>query len=211
MKKRVRISVSVIVIALVLCCLVPLIGVTYGLFEETITTENHLVAGSLKATLVRERLTSNSVDSSGFLTSVTDDNEKDFTKSTGDNIFGIDDSVLLVPGSSFIAEMKIGNKGDVAFYYYVEVFFDAVISDSSFASMLKLSVTSKNGAMRETLIKDGLTLGDDDLGLGIVEVGASDTFTVKLEFLDSDLNNKAKNKFVKFDLRVHAVQKINAD
>lgn len=208
MKNKVMISIAVAV--LILLCLGPVIGITYGLFEETVSTRNHLVSGSLDATLVRKRLVSLNADADGYLKSVVDDNLKDFSHDTGDNIFGVDETMLVVPGSSFTAEMRITNNGNVAFYYYVEVFFNSTISDASFASMLKLSVVSEKGIKREILIKDGLTLGKDDSGIGLVPVGASENFTVKLEFLDDENNNNAQNKFVVFDLRVHLVQQINA-
>lgn len=208
MKKRVE--VTVLIIALILCCLVPVIGATYGLFEKTLSTRNHLVAGSLKVTLVRQRLVSCNIDKSGNLVSVVDDVEKDFGIDTEENIFGIDATTLIVPGSSFSAEMKIGNNGDVAFYYYAEVYFNGAISDEKFASLLKVSVISASGVERETLIKDGLILGDDDSALGVVEVGSSQTFTIKLEFLDDRLDNDVQNKFVMFDLLIHAVQKVTA-
>ena len=160
-------------------------------------------------TLVRQQLISKNIDSNGNMRSVIDDSVKDFTSSTQDNIFGIGTDTLLVPGSSFTAEMKIGNNGDVAFYYYVEVIFNSVISDSEFASMLKFSVESEGGVKKETLIKDGLTLGENDQGLGLVQVGASESFTVKLEYLDNDKNNNAENKVVIFDLLVHAEQQVN--
>ena len=208
MKKKVRLAV--LITALILCYLVPMIGVTYGLFQETIKTENHIVSGSLKATLVRQKLTSYNIDENGIMKSVVDDEEKDFTNSTNDTIFGVDGSKLIVPGSSFTAEMKISNKGDVAFYYYVEIYFNAAISDSAFASMLKLSVVSQNDVRKETTIKDALSLGEDT-GIGLVVVGASEVFTVKMEYMDTEDNDKAENKFVMFDLRVHAVQKLDTD
>lgn len=206
-----KINLTVLVLALILCCLVPLIDATYGFFEQTISTENHLVAGSLKATLVRKKLVSYNIDNTGRLSSVTDEQEKDFTRSTGDNIFGVDGTTFIVPGSSFTAEMKLSNNGDVAFYYYIEVFFNSIISDNAFASMLKLSVVTEKGVEREILIKDGLTLGSDEPGIGLIEVGGAETFTVKLEFLDDSKNNDVQNKFVMFDLRVHAIQKVDAD
>ena len=207
MKRRSKIIL--VVIALVLCCVASVIGATYGLLYETFSTRNHLIAGSLKVTLVRQRLISKNIDSNGNMRSVIDDSVKDFTSSTQDNIFGIGTDTLLVPGSSFTAEMNIGNNGNVAFYYYVEVIFNSVISDSEFASMLKFSVESANGVKKETLIKDGLTLGENDQGLGLVQVGASESFTVKLEFLDDDKNNNVENKFVIFDLLVHVEQQVN--
>lgn len=207
MKKK----IFALVTALAVCCLVLLIGGTYALYEETISTRNHLAAGTLTASLVRQKLTSVTLGSNGYLETTVDDTDKDFTADTSENIFDVSAEKSVAPGSSFTVDMAIKNNGNVAFYYYVEVYFNSVISDETFASMLKLSVETEKNVKRETFIKDGLTLGEDEFGLGTVEVGGTENFTVKLEFVDSANNNKAEGKFVQFDLRVHAVQKIDAE
>lgn len=207
MKKR----IFALAMALIVCCFAFTIGATYGLYDETISMQNHLSAGTLKAALVRQKLTTVNLDDSGNLKSTVDDTAKDFTADTQDNIFGLTEGMTVAPGSSFTAEMNIKNSGDVAFYYYVEVFFNSVVSDATFASMLKLTAESEKHVKQEALIKDGLTLGDGETGLGIVEAGGAETFTVKLEFLDDANNNKAEGKFVLFDLRIHAVQRISTE
>ena len=207
MKKK----IFALVTALIFCCFAFAIGGTYALYDETISTRNHLAAGTLTASLVRQKLTTVTLGSKGYLETTVDDADKDFTADTSDNIFDVTADELVAPGSSFTVDMVIKNNGNVAFYYYVEVYFNSIVSDETFASMLKLSVETEKNVKREAFIKDGLTLGEDEFGLGTVEVGGEETFTVKLEFIDNGNNNKAEGKFVQFDLRIHAVQKINAE
>ena len=202
--------IIVLVVALVLFCFALAIGVTYGLYDETMSTQTHLVAGSLKATLERVKLTTYNVDSSGNFTYVVDDKVKNFSTNTEDCIFGINAGTVAVPGSTFTADMRIANNGDVAFYYYLETFCNALVSDQTFASMLELTVLSERGIWRTVHLSDGLTLGDEDEAIGSVDAGEADTFTVTLKFLDESGNNNVESKFVLFDLCVHAVQKVNA-
>lgn len=204
MKKR----IFALVLVLVIFCFTFSIGITYGLLDETISTRNHLSAGSLAATLVRQKLTTVNIDADGVLQCTVDETDKNFTADTQDNIFGLTDDTFVAPGSSFTAEMNIKNDGNVAFYYYVEVIFNSIVSDQTFASMLKITAESEKNVKQEAFIKDGLTLGEENSGLGTVEAGDAETFTVKLEFLDDTQNNKVEGKFVLFDLRIHAVQKI---
>ncbi len=206
-----RKKILTLVTALIICCLAVAIGGTYALYDETVSTRNHLAAGTLTASLVREKLTTVTLGSSGYLETTVDDADKDFTADTSDNIFDVTADELVAPGSSFTVEMAIKNNGNVAFYYYVEIYFNAIVSDETFASMLKLTVETEKNVKREAFIKDGLTLGEDEDGLGTVEVGGTEKFTVKLEFVDNGNNNKAEGKFVQFDLRIHAVQKIDAE
>ncbi len=206
MKKK----IFVLTLALILCCFALAIGMSYGLYDETVSMQTHLVAGSLKATLERVKLTTYNIGSDGNFSSVTDDKVKDFSAATQDNIFGITAGTVAAPGSTFTAEMRITNGGEVAFYYYIETFCNSVVSDQTFASMLQLTVSNKSGVWREALLQDGLTLGDEEDAIGAVNVGETETFTVTLKFLDDENNNKVESKFVLFDLCVHAVQKIDA-
>ncbi len=205
MKKK----IFVLTVALILCCFALAIGVSYGLYDETVSTPTHLVAGSLKATLERVKLTTYNIGSDGNFTTVVDEKVKDFSAETQDSVFGIAAGTVIAPGSTFTAEMRISNGGDVAFYYYLETFCNGMVSDQTFASMLQLTVSTEEGVTREALLGDGLTESDGE-AVGSVNVGESETFTVTLKFLDDKNNNKVENKFVLFDLCVHAVQKIDA-
>lgn len=205
-----RAMMILLAIALAVCCFALVIGTTYGLYHETVSTQTHLVAGTLKATLVRRKLTTVNIGEGGEFVLRVDDAEKDFSANTQENIFGITQGTLVAPTSSFTAEMRIGNSGDVAFFYYVEVICNSIVSDGAFASMLKVTVQPEGGEKRETLVSEGRSLGDESNGLGTVEAGSSQNFTATLEFLDDKNNDSVESKFVMFDLRIHAVQKVSA-
>ncbi len=205
MKKK----IFVLAVVIVLCCFALVIGVSYGLYDETVSTPTHLVAGSLKATLERVKLTTYNIGNDGNFSSVVDAQVKDFSAETQDSVFGITAGTVVAPGSTFTAEMRIANGGDVAFYYYLETFCNSVVSDQTFASMLQLTVSTDDGVQREVRLQDGLSSTDGE-AVGSVDVGESEIFTVTLKFLDDENNNKVENKFVLFDLCVHAVQKIDA-
>ena len=207
MKNKILIPV---VALLVLCCLALAIGISYGLYDETVSIQTHLVAGSLKATLERVKLTTYNIGSDGNFSNVVDDSVKDFSTETQDNIFGITEGTQIAPGSTFTAEMRIANGGNVAFYYYIETMYNTMVSDNTFASMLQLTVSAENGVQREVRLSDGLTQGTEDEAIGTVNVGETKNFTVTLKFLDDENNNKVENKFVLFDICIHAVQKIEA-
>lgn len=197
-------------VALALCAALITVGATYAMLEESFSTRNHLIAGTLQARLVRTKLTTVNIGEDGNFATVVDTQEKNFTASTDENIFGLTETTVAAPGSSFSAEMKLENLGNVAFRYYVEVSYNSMISDGDFASMLKITAESEKGERREALLKNGLSLGEGDRGLGEVAAGESETFTVTLEFLNDTNNNKVENKFVMFDLVIHAVQKTSA-
>ncbi len=205
-----RAIVILLAIALAVCCFALALGTTYGLYHETVSSQTHLVAGTLKATLVRHKLTTVNLGEGGEFVRTVDDAEKDFSTNTQDNIFGITQGTVVAPTSSFTVEMCIGNSGDVAFSYYVEVVCNSVISDTTFASMLKVSVQPERGEKREMLVSDGLNLGGENDALGTVEAGGAENFTVTLEFLDDANNNRVESKFVMFDLCIHAVQNVSA-
>ena len=151
MKKK----IFVLTVAILLCCFALAIGLSYGLYDETVSTPTHLVAGSLKATLERVKLTTYNIGGDGNFSTVIDDKVKDFSSETQDSVFGITAGTLAAPGSTFTAEMRIKNGGDVAFYYYLETLYNSVVSDQTFASMLKLTVSTEEGVKREALLGDG--------------------------------------------------------
>ncbi len=205
-----RAIVILLAIALAVCCFALAVGTAYGLYHETVSTQTHLVAGTLKATLVRHKLTAVNLGEGGEFVKSVDDAEKDFSANSQDNIFGITQGTLVAPTSTFTAEMRIGNSGDVAFSYYAEIVCNSVVSDDTFASMLKVSIWPEGGKKRETLVSEGLNLGGENDALGTVKAGGAENFTVTLEFLDGENNNSVESKFVMFDLRIHVVQNVSA-
>ena len=213
-------------LSIMLCMATVVVG-TYALFTDKVTLNNHLQAGTLEISLVRTKLTKTELTERGYLeTSELPDGEngKDFssTNTTNENVFGITDGTLVVPGSSYQADLKLTNGGSVAFTYTVAIVFDGVDSDAlkdqALAEQLRITA-GKSETTEETKTKmlyDIKLEQDDTLAIFTDELAATDpsvNFFVKVEFVnntDNTTNNAAKNGEVKFDIVVSAFQKTTA-
>ena len=179
---------------------------TYALFTDDAVVINHLKSGDMNVTLSRTKLTSTYLTNKGFLDTITDTEELDFTDGTSQNVFGFKDTVV-VPSSKYIAEMKITNNSpkatsNVAFSYWVEIIYTGA---DGVELAKQISVTVDTAESKR--LNEGLVVGSESAPIGVLGVDDSDTFTVTVEFLDlGEENNKAQGNFVTFDLVVHAVQ-----
>lgn len=204
-------SVLILSFVTVLLAVALVVGATYALFSDSATVTNHLEAGTLKVQLYRYSLESTKLKG-GELTTETDDTDKSFTEGTNDNIFGIEEGDLIVPGCAFTAGMRIENNGSIAFGYWVEIVLDGDVADNNLAlaEQLKLTVTPNGQKAEVQYLSDGLTMGSDSAPVATVSVDGNATFTVSVEFVNSssDVNNAAQAGQVTFDLIVHAVQLI---
>ncbi len=210
-------------LSIMLCMATVVVG-TYALFTDKVTLNNHLQAGTLEISLVRTKLTKTELTERGYLeTSELPDGEngKDFSNATNENVFGITDGTLVVPGSSYQADLKLTNGGSVAFTYTVAIVFDGVDSDAqrdqALAEQLKITAgKSEATAVTKMLSKIKLEEQDGTFTIFTDELAATDpsvNFFVKVEFVnntDNTTNNAAKNGKVKFDIVVSAVQKTTA-
>lgn len=210
-KRALLVSSSVI-----LLCMAVIVGTTWALFTDTQKTSNHLQAGDLNITLKRTELTKTTLNSLGELEeqtvqSATDD-AVDFTDSTDKNVFDIESSEKIVPGTKFVSKMQIENHSDVAFGYWIEVVCSDKTQGEELAKQLKVTVNT--GVDSSALVGNGLTVkGAGENYVDELAVGEIGVFTVTVEFLDSAIaengigdNNLAKNQSLDFDLIVHAVQ-----
>lgn len=189
--------------AIIVLCLSIAVGVSYALFTQDMTVNNHLRAGKLEATLERVSLEYTQLTDEGVLKAVTNTTKKDFTNASGENVFDFDEAAnLIVPGSYFDATMKLSNLGDVAFKYSIGI--DLVEGDPELAEQLQLTLTYSGGSKTVKLgeLANGLTIDVDTINAG----ESAHSFNVKVEFIDSAANNDAENQNVKFDLFVKAVQ-----
>lgn len=197
-------------LATVLCCIALLIAGTYALFTDSVTIENHLRAGTLKVSLVREKLTSHNLAADGTMETVTDEEKVDFTNTTTANVFGLTESTYIVPTSYFTADMVISNKSDVAFVYWIELALDIESSNVELAEQLTVTVKHGEAEMSQPLSK-GLLVGSSANTIGTVLVGEETKFSVSIKFenLENVVNNTAQAQEVFFDLAVYAVQATN--
>lgn len=218
MSKRTR-AVLVATITMMLCIALIAAG-TYALFTDTVNLTNHLQAGDLSITLKRTELVKTTLNASGYLVDDTvqsaTDTPVNFTNSTRENVFGIETDEKVVPGSKFVAKMKLENESDVAFGYWIEIVCKDKTKGEDLAKQVKITVSTS--ADRSDFVGNGLIVkGANDGYLGELAIGATATFTVTLEFLDSAVannnieeNNLAQGEKIDFDLVVHAVQATTA-
>lgn len=208
--------------AIVLLCLTIVLGMTWALFTDDVFVEHHLQAGDLNITLMRVQLDKVALDEKGFLSPYeTDLTVKDFTEPTKENVFDLEDGQKVVPGSKYVAKMKVENLSDVAFGYWIQVVCMDKTLGADLAKQLRVTVDTTvdddNDDDSDAWVGDGLFVrGEDDDYIDVLAIGESAYFTVSVEFVDSfeyeDLfgdyyaNDKAQGEQLAFDLVVHAVQ-----
>lgn len=188
---------------------------TFALFTDNIYITHHLQAGTLEASLKRVNLEYNVLDSRGYLTNMKSDEILDLSDTSTNklNVFGISDETLLVPGNFYEATLELSNNGNVAFKYWIEIISnDEILSDLAGQMEIKVTTYDKSSLEKEytAFISDGLFVGNEVFPLG--ELTTNDNtvkFKVKITFIDSILNNNAKEDKVNFDIIVYAVQSIN--
>jgi predicted ribosomally synthesized peptide with SipW-like signal peptide len=199
--------------AIVLLALTVLIGATFALFTDTQRVTNHLRAGDLEITLKRTELTKTTLNASGKLvTSAPDKNVLNFSNPTDENMFGLAEGEKIVPGTKYVAKMRIENHSDVAFGYWIEIVCTDKKGGGDLAKQLK--VTVQTDSTSSAFVGDGLIVKGSDGGyVGELLVGSYEEFTVTVEFLDSFVadnnianNDLAQGESLAFDLVVHAVQ-----
>jgi len=197
MKKTKVIIISCITI---LVCLSLIIVGTYALFSQTVNIENHLQAGTLKVKLERTDLIWVELNVDGYLEENQDSTVKDFTSPTSENIFGIEDGVLVVPGCYYEASMRLTNDGSVAFDYIVKIMLKS--ASNKLAEQIKVIVDGDDAN------KKALSIGENTVSSGTIDkTDASKAFTVKIVFEEDQYNNAAQNLTVDFDLVVEAIQR----
>ena len=221
----------------ILLCLSLIAGMTWALFTDTQVVKNHLVAGDLTITLTRTELTKTYLNDDGFL--VTEqvqkptDEEVGFTNPTGENVFGLTVDEKVVPGSKYVATMKVNNLSDVAFNYWIRI--DCNDEDVAKALAKQIAVTvyrdldgdgeidmetkitpETEAVLTGCTVSSGLEDGSDQDFVGLLAKGGNETFAVSVEFVDlgyryengilSSDNDPAQEQEVNFDLIVYAIQ-----
>lgn len=186
-------------------CIAMIVVGTYALFTDSVDLSNHLQAGTLKVKLERTNLKWAKLDSAGYLETGEDAATKDFTEPTTDNIFGIGEDVLVVPGAYYQATLKLTNNGSVAFDYTVKI----VLKSNSNALAEQLIVTVDGDAATAKALSAGENVVSSG-SLDKTDSNRSKEFTIKIEFADVEDNNDAQELTVNFDLVVVAVQKVGA-
>ena len=215
---------------IILLCTCIIVGGSYALLSERFDAHSHLVAGKLDIKLERLSLTYPVLTEYGTLKYETDDGEKDFSGSTGENVFGIDRELLMVPTSYYEVVMRLTNKGNVAFDYSVQVKLlndDLKEKDLAFARQLMVEVyaydgeTNGKGALLDSQpLSNFMDAGKTEI-TGTMYTKGEVRFVVRVVFPDNPNegeaeynkdfdNNYAMEGEVSFDLVVTATQRTDA-
>ena len=212
MKNKYNVLVSASLMVMLAAGLI--VGGTYALFSDSVKVYNHLKAGNLNISLLRTSYSKTTLDDDGYLTTVTDSTVTDFTDATDKNIFDIQDDEVIVPGSSFTANMKLVNgklngseyiASSTAFQYDVKLDIDEESDEELLSQMM---VTINKGS--ELVVSKKLSEFTDDTIFSdtMTKNDAYQEFSVKLDFSDltSAENNLAQDKKANFDLIIEAIQ-----
>lgn len=200
--------------ATILLCFTIIIGMAFALFSDTDSVYNHLQAGDLSITLKRVKLEKTDLRG-GSLSTTVNDSVVNFTDSTtaDRNVFDILATDKLVPGCKYVATMQVENYSDATFGYWIAVKCSDETKDTSLAKQLWVTVESGD-TKAENFVGNSLTVDGEGRGyIGYVAIGEAASFTVTVEFLDSDNskyeidpNDLAQSESLEFDLVVYAVQ-----
>ena len=216
-RKRVLIVSS----AIILLCMIIIVGMSMALFTDSKRIRNHLQAGNLEIGLARTYLEYSSLDDYGRLAVTKVEGRVDFTGMTDKNVFGVDATgVKIVPGSYFKAEMELSNKGNVAFTYNLGI--QLVDVPNALTNQLQVTITDHEGkvtTMKLSEMAKGVTINAGEMTIK----DKAQKFTVMISFIDDIEHNKnlaagekpmdnnlAQTQGAVFDLIVTAVQATTA-
>ena len=212
---------SIIVAAVTIAiCIGIVVACTYAIFTDKAVLQSHLEAGELDLKLERVLLSKRALNNAGELVDFEDDKRKiDFTEPTAENILGLDEGNIIVPGSHMSADLKLSNGGNVAFDYEVKL---VVLGDdrgalNHLAEQLVFYYVCDGVRVEKTLAEiysSGLVIAKGSMSTA----DSAKNFTVGLIFVDYDAgenpdeilgetNNKAQAQKIKFDIMIDAVQR----
>lgn len=192
-----RLTILAACIAIVLS-LSAIVGGTFALFSADVAvTNNVLQAGSLSVKLERISLQATDLENGVLVPGqdVADSPAKDFSNSQ-ENVFGLDGNDVIVPGSEYIATMRLTNTGTVAF---------------DFTASLQITDDNAEAKLSEQLTLKLVDMNDQELQNGTVYAGNDNTFTFKVVLIFNDLstNNAVMNAGAKVNLLISCTQKTN--
>lgn len=205
---------------IVLLCSAMIVTGTYALFTDSFSQKTVLKAGTMKIRLLRTNLEYTELNAQGLFETKTDDRDLVYAQPEGnetisnENVFGIKDNTLLIPTSRYTATMRLENKSDVAFKYYLSIEGLGDNAKNHFSDKLTIIVDTNltnnaegeaGGETKTTVSAAETLIGDASAPIGTVIINGSAEFTVTVIF-ESDATNLAQAQEAHFNLNVHAVQ-----
>ena len=204
----------------VLLCSAMIVTGTYALFTDTFSQKTVLKAGTMKIRLLRTKLEYTELNGDGLFERKTDTRQLVYAQpETGEttsteNVFGLTNETLLIPTSEYKATMRLENKSDVAFNYYLSIEGLGDAAKNHFSDKLTVIVDTDltnsaagaaGGETKTTVSVANTAIGDANAPVGQVLIGGVADFTVTIIF-ERDATNDAQAQEANFNLTVHAVQ-----
>ena len=205
---------------IVLLCSAMIVTGTYALFTDTFSQKTVLKAGTMKIRLLRTKLEYTELNGDGLFERKTDTRQLVYAQpETGEttsteNVFGLTNETLLIPTSEYKATMRLENKSDVAFNYYLSIEGLGDAAKNHFSDKLTVIVDTDltnsaagaaGGETKTTVSVANTAIGDANAPVGQVLIGGVADFTVTIIF-ERDATNNAQAQEANFNLTVHAVQ-----
>lgn len=205
---------------IVLLCSAMIVTGTYALFTDTFSQKTVLKAGTMKIRLLRTKLEYTELNGDGIFESKTDTRQLVYAQpkagetTSTENVFGITNETLLIPTSEYKATMRLENKSDVAFNYYLSIDGLGDAAKNHFSDKLTVIVDTDltnsaagaaGGETKTTVSAANTAIGDANAPVGQVLIGGVADFTVTIIF-ERDATNDAQAQEANFNLTVHAVQ-----
>ena len=130
--------------AVILLCFTVITGMTWALFTDTERVNTHLQAGTLDITLLRTQLVKTSLNAKGYLEEVevqkATDPAVNFSSSTRENLLGLTEGEVIVPGTKYVATLRVENNSDVAFGFWVRIAASDLTKGEDLAKQIKVTV-----------------------------------------------------------------------
>ena len=205
---------------IVLLCSAMIVTGTYALFTDSFSQKTVLKAGTMKIRLLRTKLEYTELNGDGLFERKTDTRQLVYAQpETGEttsteNVFGLTNETLLIPTSEYKATMRLENKSDVAFNYYLSIEGLGDAAKNHFSDKLTVIVDTDltnsaagaaGGETKTTVSVANTAIGDANAPVGQVLIGGVADFTVTIIF-ERDATNDAQAQEANFNLTVHAVQ-----
>lgn len=205
---------------IVLLCSAMIVTGTYALFTDTFSQKTVLKAGTMKIRLLRTKLEYTELNGDGLFERKTDTRQLVYAQPEAgetistENVFGITNETLLIPTSEYKATMRLENKSDVAFNYYLSIEGLGDAAKNHFSDKLTVIVDTDltnsaagaaGGETKTTVSVANTAIGDANAPVGQVLIGGVADFTVTIIF-ERDATNNAQAQEANFNLTVHAVQ-----
>lgn len=205
---------------IVLLCSAMIVTGTYALFTDTFSQKTVLKAGTMKIRLLRTKLEYTELNGDGLFERKTDTRQLVYAQpeagetTSTENVFGLTNETLLIPTSEYKATMRLENKSDVAFNYYLSIEGLGDAAKNHFSDKLTVIVDTDltnsaagaaGGETKTTVSVANTAIGDANAPVGQVLIGGVADFTVTIIF-ERDATNNAQAQEANFNLTVHAVQ-----